>query len=113
MALTKNIHIDQGATYSTNVQYLDYYKRPIPLCGFTASSQLRTSYVAANAYANLNVTIFDAPNGNINVAMCAANSALLAGGRYYYDLVANNSNTNIVFRVVEGIATVNPWITHP
>ena len=106
---TKNLYINQGATFSTNVQYTDYFKNPISLAGYNAYSQIRTSYTSANAYANLNVSIYDSANGNITLSLDAANTALLNGGRYLYDVVANNSNTYI--RIIEGIMTVNPGIT--
>jgi hypothetical protein len=107
---TKNLYINQGATFSTNVQYTDYFKNPISLTGYNAYSQIRTSYTSANAYANLNVSIYDSANGNITLSLDAANTALLNGGRYLYDVVANNSNTYI--RIIEGIMTVNPGITN-
>lgn len=107
---TKNLYINQGATFSTNVQYTDYFRNPISLAGYNAYSQIRTSYNTANAYANLNVSIYDLSNGNITLSLDASNTKLLKGGRYLYDIVANNGNNYI--RIIEGIMTVNPGITH-
>ena len=107
---TKNLYINQGATFSTNVQYTDYFRNPISLAGYNAYSQIRTSYNTANDYANLNVSIYDLANGNITLSLDASNTKLLKGGRYLYDIVANNGNNYI--RIIEGIMTVNPGITH-
>jgi len=111
MAITKNLYIDQGATFSTNVQYIDIYKTPISLSGYTANCQIRKSYSSANAYANLNTVIYDATNGNITISLNSTSSANLAAGRYLYDITATNPNTSSVVRVLEGIITVNPGIT--
>ena len=111
MATTKNLYIDQGATFSTNVQYLDIYKTPISLSGYTANCQIRKSYSSANAYANLNAVIYDSSRGNITISLDYGTTANLTAGRYLYDITATNINTNSVVRVIEGIMTVNPSIT--
>ena len=49
MATTKNLVIDQGATFSANIQFLDNIKNPISLAGYSVRSKMRTSYDAANA----------------------------------------------------------------
>ena len=111
MAITKNLYIDQGTTFSTNVQYIDIYKNPISLTGYIANCQIRKSYSSANAAATLNAVIYDEINGNITISLDYETTANLSAGRYLYDLTATNTNTNSTVRVIEGIMTVNPSIT--
>lgn len=111
MAITKNLYIDQGATFSTNVQYIDIYKNPISLTGYIANCQIRKSYNSANAAATLNAVIYDEIHGNITISLDYETTSNLSAGRYLYDVTATNTNTNSTVRVIEGIMTVNPSIT--
>jgi len=108
MATTKNLVIDQGATFSANIQFLDNSKNPISLAGYSVRSKMRTSYDASNA-AILTATVVNASTGNINLFLTAANTSLLPHGRYVYDVEAYLGNT--VVRVVEGSITVMPGVS--
>ena len=108
MATNKNLVIDQGATFSANVQFLDTNKNPISLAGYNVRSKIRTSYDAANA-AVLIASVTDAANGNVNLFLQSANTSLLPQGRYVYDVEAYAGNT--VIRIVEGAITVSPGVS--
>ena len=108
MATTKNLVIDQGATFSANIQFLDTSKNPISLTGYSVRSKMRTSYDAANA-ATLTATVVNAATGNINLFLNSSNTSLLPHGRYVYDVEAYAGNT--VIRVVEGSITVMPGVS--
>jgi hypothetical protein len=56
------------------------------------------------------VTISNAANGELTMAMTAANTANLTPGRMLYDLLIT-SPTSVKTRVVEGIATILPSVT--
>jgi hypothetical protein len=70
---------------------------------------LRKSYYSSTAN-NFTVTVSNAANGEITMAMTAANTANLTAGRMLYDLLIT-SPTSIKTRVVEGIATILPSVT--
>ena len=108
MATNKNLVIDQGATFSANIQFLDTNKNPISLAGYSVRSKMRTSYDAANA-ATLIATVTNAANGNVNLFLQSANTSLLPQGRYVYDVEAYTGNT--VIRIVEGAITVSPGVS--
>jgi hypothetical protein len=108
MATTKNLVIDQGATFSANIQFLDNSKNPISLAGYSVRSKMRTSYDASNA-AILTANVVNATTGNVNLFLTAANTSLLPHGRYVYDVEAYLGNT--VVRVVEGSITVMPGVS--
>jgi hypothetical protein len=109
MATTKNLIIDQGATFTEYIEYLDNSKNPISLSGYTISSEMRRSYPAANSIV-FTSAIIDAANGNVQVSLVASATANLKSGRYLYDVLATSGN--IVLRIIEGIVTVNPGVTH-
>jgi hypothetical protein len=108
MATNKNLVIEQGTTFSANIQFLDTNKNPISLAGYSVRSKMRTSYDAANA-AVLIASVSDAANGNVNLFLQSANTSLLPQGRYVYDVEAYTGNT--VIRIVEGSITVSPGVS--
>jgi hypothetical protein len=70
---------------------------------------LRKSYYSSTSN-NFTVTVSNAANGEITMAMTAANTANLTAGRMLYDLLIT-SPTSVKTRVVEGIATILPSVT--
>ena len=108
MASTKNLVIDQGATFSANIQYLDNSKNPISLAGYNVRSKIRTSYDSPNAV-TLTATVTNASTGNVNLYLDAANTSLVHYGRYVYDVEAYSGNT--VIRIQEGAITVTPGVS--
>ena len=108
MAIKSNIVIDQGTDYEVTINVKDANNTPIPLHGFTGAAQLRKYYTSSKKH-TFGVSIF-ANTGEVTLAMSAANTAALAPGRYVYDCTIT-SNTSIVSRIVEGIATINPRVT--
>jgi hypothetical protein len=109
MASTKNLVVDQGATFTEYVQYLDNSKVPISLTGYTVASQMRRSYYSANA-TTITASIVDSANGNVQISLSATETANLRAGRYFYDIEA--SSGIVVKRILEGIITVYPGVTN-
>ena len=70
---------------------------------------MRKSYYSSTAN-NITVTVSNAANGELTMAMTAANTANLTAGRMLYDLLIT-SPTDVKTRVVEGIATILPSVT--
>lgn len=108
MAIKSNIIIDQGTDYEVTINVKDANTTPVNLTGFTGVAQLRKYFTSSRKY-DFTVTI-GANTGEVTLAMAAANTASIAAGRYVYDCVLT-SNTNVVSRIVEGIATINPRVT--
>ena len=109
MANTKNIDIDQGATFTDYVRYLNTNNTGISLTGYTVTSQMRKSYYSANAI-TITASIVDSANGNVQISLSANITANIKAGRYVYDVEAK-SNTKVA-RIIEGIITVYPGVTH-
>ena len=109
MAITKNLVIDQGSTFTANLQYVTNSKIPVDLTGYSVRSQLRKSYKSANS-ATIATTITNASYGNITLSLSSIQTSNLPHGRYVYD-VELTSSSNVVSRIVEGIVTVTPEVT--
>jgi hypothetical protein len=107
MATTKNLNVDQGATFNTNVYYLDI-KTPTSLSGYSVRSKLKRSYYSANSISFV-TEIINAANGIVSLNLDSAVTTNLVAGRYVYDVEAYNAN--IVIRISEGIVTVNPGVS--
>ena len=108
MAITKNLVIDQGSTFTANLQYVTNSKIPVDLTGYTVRSQLRKSYKSANSAA-IAATVINAAYGNISLSLSAIQTSNLPHGRYVYDVEALQGNT--IIRIVEGIITVYPGVS--
>ena len=109
MAGFAELTIEQGANYSTTITVNSATGSPQNLISYSAASQLRKSYYSSSA-TDFAVTITNAANGEITMAMTAANTANLTPGRYVYDLLIT-SPLSVKTRVVEGIATILPSVT--
>lgn len=109
-----NDTIDQGATWSLEVQYLDDNDDPIDLTGYTAAMQLRTDYQVEPA--NLTLTTSNGgititgPTGTILITATATQTYNLASGIYVYDLEL--SSGAFKERVIQGMLTVSGEVTN-
>jgi hypothetical protein len=112
MAAYVELLIDQGTTFVNTLTINDdVTNNPINIALYSVSSQMRRSYYSANASANLECTITDAANGVITMSMSAANTWNVKPGRYVFDVLAlTEADTHS--RLLEGIITVTPGVTH-
>ena len=109
MAGFAELTLEQGASFTTTVTVNGSDGSPTNLTSYTAAAQLRKSYYSTTAN-SFTVTVSNAANGELTMAMTAANTANLTPGRYVYDLLIT-SPTSIKTRVVEGIVTLLPSVT--
>jgi len=108
MATKANLVIDQGTTYSTDLNLTDENGDALDLSGYSANSQIRKHYTSSNSVA-FTVSV-NAIAGVITLSLSANQTSNLTSGRYVYDVeIADASNT--ISRIVEGIVTVTPQVT--
>ena len=110
MATKANLVIDQGSTFSTELNLTDENGDPLALSGYTANSQIRKWYTSTNAAAEFTTSINTA-SGVITLSLTSAQTSNLVHGRYVYDVEINDTATSEVSRIVEGIVTVTPQVT--
>ena len=109
MAAFTELNIEQYATFSTTVNVENSAGAAVNLFGYTAASQIRKSYYSSTAN-SFTTTVTGIANGEITLAMTAANTGNLTPGRYLYDLVIT-APSGTKTRVVEGIVNVLAGVT--
>ena len=110
MSTKANLTIDQGTTFSVDLNLTDENGDVLALSGYTANSQLRRWYTSANTSATFGTSI-NTLSGVITLSLSANQSANLTYGRYVYDVELTETSSNTVTRIIEGIATVTPQVT--
>ena len=110
MAVKANIVIEQGASFSTDIDITDAAGARVDLTNYTANSQIRKHYSSTNATATFTCTT-GGSNGTVTMTLNYANTASIDDGRYVYDLTLLNTSANTKLRAVEGIVTVTPRVT--
>lgn len=108
MATKANLVIDQGTTYTTDLNLTDENGDPLNLTGYSANSQIRKHYTSSNSVTFS--TSINATAGVITLSLTANQTANMVGGRYVYDVELTDAS-NSISRIVEGIVTVTPQVT--
>lgn len=108
MATKANLVIDQGSTFSTDLNLTDENGDPLALIGYTANSQIRRWYTSTNASAAFSTSVNTA-SGVITLSLTANQTSNLVFGRYVYDVEISDGSE--ISRIVEGIVTVTPQVT--
>jgi len=107
MAIKANITIDQGTDYSITFNVADNDGNDIDFTGYTGEAQFRKHYTSNIAYA-FDVTV---ANGAVSLAANSVLTSSVSAGRYVYDCILTD-NAGVVSRLVEGIVTVSPSVSH-
>ena len=110
MSTKANIVIDQGASFSTDIDFTDAAGARVDLSNYTANSQLRKHFSSTNATATFTCTT-GGTNGTVTMVLTHEVTAKITEGRYVYDLSLHNTSANTKLRAVEGIVTVTPRVT--
>lgn len=109
-AAYSNLYLEQGTTFTTTITLDDVYGETYNLAGYSASSQMRKSYYSSNATATFSTTV-NVGLGSVTLDLSANTTANIAPGRYVYDAIITDSNTNVTTRILEGIIEVSPRVT--
>lgn len=113
MAVQYIVEIDQGADWFFNVTYENPAGTPVNITSYTAALQLRSLPESTTAVLSLEtgsgITITGA-SGLVAVHATATQTGAIIAGDYYYDLEIT-SPQNVVTRLVQGQAIVNPQVT--
>lgn len=109
MATKANLIIDQGSTYSVEIQLTDQYGDPLNLTGFVANAQIRKWYSSSTPAATFAASI-NTISSTVTLNLTETQTSNLVAGRYVYDVEARSA-ANTVSRIVEGIVTVTPQVT--
>lgn len=108
MSSKANLVIDQGSTFTTTITLTDDNNNPIDLTGYTGQSYIRKWYTSLT-YTPFTVELTPL-TGQVTLSLTSDQTANLLYGRYVYDV--NLTVGSVVSRVLEGIITITPEVTH-
>jgi tRNA threonylcarbamoyladenosine modification (KEOPS) complex Pcc1 subunit len=112
-AMTYDILIEQGATFSESMVYKDQGVA-INLTGYTARMQVRSTLESATTVVELTTAndriALGGTAGTITLTISATDTAGLTAGRGVYDLELV-SGSGIVTRLLQGVATISRNVT--
>lgn len=108
MASISNIYIDQGSSFSSNIDMTNDDGSAFDLNGYSGAGQIRTAYLA-EAAVDFAITL-DIVNSRIVFSLTKEQTSGMKAGRYVYDIVISNIDGKAT-RVVEGILVINPSVT--
>jgi hypothetical protein len=109
MAITTNLIVNQGSSFSQTLNYEDDNGNPVNLTGRFLRGYIKESYNSTNAFA-LTLEYANASSGAIVVSLNPTDTSYLDAKRYVYDIEGYLNSENII-RLFEGIVTVNPGTT--
>jgi len=109
MAIISNLTIDQGSTFSVDIDVTDSDGDALDLTDFTVQGQMRKTYTSSTATTFVS-EITNATGGVVTISLTAATTNALKAGRYVYD-VEITSPASVVTRIVEGQVEVTPGVT--
>lgn len=109
MAIISNLTIDQGSTFSVDIDVTDADGDALNLTNFTVQGQMRKTYTSSTATTFVS-EITNATGGVVTISLTAATTNALKAGRYVYD-VEITSPASVVTRIVEGQVEVTPGVT--
>ena len=113
MAATANLRIDQGATFTSDVNVADLNGDAFDLTGYTASAKMAKGYASTKTRTQITTSIASDPTtGVVTLSLTAdQTNALDAPARYVYDVEITRTSDSTITRVIEGIITISPSVT--
>ena len=105
-AIVLNLVIEQGATFTQQIDLNDANNNPLDVSTYTCDSAMRRDYQSTNSYSFATTLT----TGVLTISMSANNTANVVPGRYVWDAFMIDSN-GYVARVVEGLVEVSPAAT--
>ena len=109
MAIISNIVIDQGTSFSAEIDVSDNEGNILPLTGYTAAGQMRRTYSSTTA-TDFTAVVSSALEGTVKISLTPTQTNSLKAGRYVYDVEITSADGSIT-RVVEGQVEVTPGVT--
>jgi hypothetical protein len=109
-----NFVMDQGATWSLEVQIIEPDDDPLNLAGFSAAMQLRSNFGGEPAYLTLESPndgiVIDNLTGTLRLTATSEQTLNLSAGLYLYDIEIYSGH--FVQRILQGTVTVNGEVTN-
>ena len=109
MAIYSNLSVDQGSTFTVQVEVTDINGDAFNLTGYTVAGQIRKSYNSINAV-DFVAELYNAIGGVVSLTLSDTTTNGMKAGRYLYD-VEVTSPGGVVTRVIEGQLEIFAGVT--
>lgn len=110
MAQIEELYIDQNSSFEYLVEIDNPTGGNFDLTSYPAKAQLRRSYKTTSKVDFAVSYLGDPSLGQIKVALTPAQTGALKHGSYVWDIIIEGAGGD-AYRVVEGIAYVEPGVT--
>ncbi len=110
MAIYSNLSVDQGSTFSVEIDVTDVANDPLNLGGYTVDGQIRKTYTSSTS-TSFTSSIPNAAGGTVKIELSATTTNNMKAGRYVYDVEITKTTTGEVTRIVEGQLEVRLGVT--
>jgi hypothetical protein len=107
----QDLFIEQGTTFSTEINLDDSYGTPYDLTNFSVKSQAKKSYYTNTISLEFDASIINPAAGTISISADAHTTANIAPGKMVYDVIITELDTGTVTRVLEGQIFLSPSVT--
>jgi hypothetical protein len=107
-SVKSNIVIEQGATFVEIINLNDANGNPIDVASLnSATAEMRKYYSSSNSV----VFTTSLATGTLTLSLTANQTSNIYSGRYVFDVYLTDIANNVT-RIVEGLVTVTPSVTH-
>lgn len=108
-----DFEINQGSTFSLNLNLNDALGNPIDLTNYTVSGYLKFLYSDSQKLTDLNATrIAPYASGQINISIADTGTAVLPITIARYDVEIRHTTSGTTDKVLKGAVTINPEVTY-
>lgn len=110
MALYEELQIDQASTFEYTITLSNPNGTGFDLTSYNAVGQLKRNYSSSTSVSFSISYNTPATDGKVRLYLSDEVTAAMKAGHYVWDVVIENA-AGEKFRVIEGIAEVNPAVT--
>ena len=103
-----NIQIDQGTDFSSTFDLSKRDNSPLDLSAYDFQAKMRKHSAAPGAIGFAATFGGQPKKGNLTISLTAAQTGIITAGRYEYDVLVINRNSNVKTKVITGQALVLP-----
>ena len=107
----QDLFIEQGTTFSTEINLDDAYGSPYDLSNFSVKAQAKRSYYTNRIAIDFDTLIIDPASGTIQISADSSVTANVSPGKLVYDVIISDGNTGAVTRVLEGQIFLTPSVS--
>tara|TARA_B100001093_G_C26796111_1_gene1001166 strand:- start:1188 stop:1520 length:333 start_codon:yes stop_codon:yes gene_type:complete len=109
VAIISNLTIDQGTTFTANIDCTSSDNTALNLTAYTVSGQLRKTY-DSTTFTSFTAIVANALTGRLSISLTPVQTGALSAGRYVYDVEITDA-AGVITRVVEGQVEITPGVT--